>query len=526
MIMKKLTALLLVLSICTFLTFASNTSRMYSQNDTEVRMVRNICIENGVFYPSVFPVTGEDLVRALEAIPEENRDDLFWDLYRQVESPEVLISDDYFAADVSVNINLTGYLHTGKEAEALLPAYRDIPPMAEATGEVYFGNTYMLLSFMEKDPVLSFPVNTNWSTLLDGRSTGFTQAYQPFEVGISTGNEYFNFQLGRNRQSFGRGITGNMVIGDNFSYQEYIRLSWTSSVFEYHLDVTHFDQQESANDFSSFRLNGMHNLRAMHNAAVRIGNRFEFRVYLGATFETDNPLDWRIVTPFTVYHSYNNFSESREIAPGDEANNLLGVELTYIPASGWKTGFQVVMDQLQLKYESTDSVPNAFGFLANAEYAARLGNGHIRIYGEAALTQPWLYLNYKYNKDGSQNFNYDHVYGYGYGTSSEMSYSGYSFGPDSLVLTMGCTFDTQTVNAGCSVLYYAHGDHGIGTSNPTLKDYSGSNNFLSPVMEQLLILSLEGSYALSAHVRLSCQFRQSFLSRTATMLSAGISLTF
>ena len=50
---------------------------MYSQNDTEVRMVRNICIENGVFYPSVFPVTGEDLVRALEAIPEENRDNLF-----------------------------------------------------------------------------------------------------------------------------------------------------------------------------------------------------------------------------------------------------------------------------------------------------------------------------------------------------------------------------------------------------------------------------------------------------------------
>lgn len=526
--MKKL-LFILVLTICMFSLGAVNTAKMYTYEDDISFRVRQLCIRSGVLYPSAYPVSGEELLKALDTISSDYRDSEFDTLYNEILSPFVLYGDQTAAADLSAEVNFSAYIHDGKVPSYLLPDYRDIPPMAALTGEAGFSNTfYFVLEFMEKDSICSFPVKTNWSTLLDNRSSGFTQSYQPFRVGMNAGNSYFSFQIGRNRQSFGRGITGNMMVGDNFSYQEYMKFSVFSSFLKYNLSITHFDNQTGPETFDEFRLNGMHSLRVVHDAALSYGDFIEFRVYLGASFESDNALDWRLLTPFNIIHSFNNFSEDAAVKPGDEANNIMGVELTWMMAPGWKTDIQVVMDQLQLKYESTDSVPNAFGFLFNIENSTRLGNGNITSYFEAAITQPWLYLNWKYNEgDGRKipNYNYDHVFGYGISGGSEIGYSGYMYGPDTLVLSAGAEYRASNWKAALSLLYYVHGDHGIGSSNPTLEHYSGDNTFLAPVKDQLLFVTLSGEYTLNRFVKFSGKFSQTFIDSMETMLSLGITLS-
>ena len=55
-------------------------------------------------------------------------------------------------------------------------------------------------------------------------------------------NDYINFTAGHYPHSMCNGITGNLLVGDNFYYQEIITLSFMSR-FTYNISVTHFNQQ-------------------------------------------------------------------------------------------------------------------------------------------------------------------------------------------------------------------------------------------------------------------------------------------
>lgn len=523
--MRKI-ILTIILIICSASLFAVNLNKMYKSTDYEVKAVKELCILNGVLYPANYPVSGEELLLTLNRIPEEKREKTFEEIYNLINSPNSLLSSGKAKLNLSLNLNVESYIHQDDVSKLITPQYRDIPPMVAIIGEAGFSDSfYFILNFMEKDAYSNNLSFSNWATILDKNSSGFTQAFQPFEVGMSAGNDFFNFQIARNRQSFGRGITGNMAVGDNFSYQEYLKLTWFSPIFDYTLSITHFDNQKDQSTFNEFQLNGMHNLRVMHNVALSLFDKLEARIYLGATFETDSALDWRLLTPFNILHSFNNFSESHKIKPGDEANNIFGFEITYMFAKGWKSNFQFVMDQYQLKYESTDSVPNALGYLFNIEQVTRINKGSLHSHLEFALTDPWLYLNHKFNDKG-ENFNFDHVYGYSFSGGSEIGYTGYQYGPDCLVLSLGSEYKTNNYGIGLSLMYYAHGNHGIGTNNPTLKTYDGKNKLLSPIKDNLLVLKLNGYYDVTSYLKLNTSYRQAFLDSYSSLFSFGLSLSF
>ena len=523
--MKKLFSLFIII-ICATSLFAVNSNKMYKSSDFEAKAVKEICIQSGVLYPTNYPVSGEELFIALDRVPIDNRDNYYKDLYLKIKTPNTLIEGGVAKADLTFNLNTQLYIHKKEIAKIITPSYRDIPPMAAIIAEAGFSDSfYFILNFMEKDAYSNKLSFSNWATLLDKESPSLSQAFQPFEVGMSAGNNFFNLQIARNRQSFGRGVTGNLMVADNFSYQEYIKLTWFSPIIDYTLSITHFDNQIGPNSFEQFRLNGMHNLRVMHNVALSLFDKLEARVYLGATFETDSALDWRLLTPFNILHSFNNFSESHEIKPGDEANNIFGFEITYMLAKCWKSNFQFVMDQYQLKYESTDSVPNALGYLFNIEQVTRINKGSLHSHLEFALTDPWLYLNHKFNDKG-ENFNFDHVYGYSISGGDEIGYTGYVYGPDCLVITLGSEYTTEKYNVGLSLMYLAHGDHGINSNNPTLKTYNGENKLLSPIKEQYIVLNLQGYYDITSYLRINAKYSQAFIDSYSSLFSFGFSLSF
>lgn len=157
--------------------------------------------------------------------------------------------------------------------------------------------------------------------------------YQPFKLGLSIGNEYINFQIGRNRQEFGNGIIGNMLVGDNFSYQDMMRFSVFSDIFSYYLSFTHFDNV-SPGRHTSFSFNGPHQTRLIHRFDFNILNKVRFVFNMGGLFTTDSPFDWRMFTPMMVVHNWCNNKPSTTISQE--------MKETTSSVSSWKSPWQRV----------------------------------------------------------------------------------------------------------------------------------------------------------------------------------------
>ena len=122
-------------------------------------------------------------------------------------------------------------------------------------------------------------------------------SYQPTKVGGSFGNEFINLFIGRTRQAFGNGVTGNLIIGDNFTYQEVAKLSVFTNVFSYHLSLTHYDNAEKQ---ESFRFDTKHQSRTIQRIDFNINNKLRFAINIGAHIYSNSMFDWRMIMPMML----------------------------------------------------------------------------------------------------------------------------------------------------------------------------------------------------------------------------------
>ncbi len=488
--MKKISFVMILFSVLMILPLsaASPGQRLYRAVDEEYIRTAELCMLGGVVYPQVTPVTGEGLISTLERIPESAGEDIVAErdaLIASLESGDPIYNDDAINLDIDIYGGFDGMIHGDIDNYEYFVPYMDRDPMVAALLDVSFSDCVDLyIEFMEKDRF--FPLDeemdhyTNFLAIMamEGRQLKFfdnayiTQAYQPFRVGISAGNDWFNFQLGRNRKAFGSGVTGNLTIGDNFSYDDYFRFSFTSDVFSYYLDVSYFDQQTDSLEFDRFRFSGDHQIRAMHRFELSLFDKFTFGFNIGSVFQTDSAFDPRMFIPMMIPHSFNNFSESTKgLPPYDEANNMLSVDGLWTFLPGWMMHFQVAMDQIQVgSRESGNFMPNAFGFLLNFQNISKVGDGILHSYAEAVYTMPYLYMNLKRNseKEDDFNYNYDWLLGHNITGGNEIQYSGYHYGPDSLVFSLGSEYESSFgFTGGASMTFVMHGNHGIALDSAT-----------------------------------------------------------
>ena len=222
---------------------------------------------------------------------------------------------------------------------------------------------------------------------------------------------------------------------------------------------------------------------------------------------TDSPFDFRMLNPMMIVHNWCNNKESIswESGNGDELNNVMGFELEYAFYPGFLASAQVLIDQFRLPVEKTSTVPSAFGLLGNVMYVTALGNGSLESHVELAYTSPYLYLNYK-TLDGNDMYMLDHIVGYSFGNGSpaEVSYSGYGYGPDALVISLGSdylSYDGWT--AGGSLTYMAHGEYGKESWRKMNNRDDADPSTPSGIVEHTLALEINGSYALLDNLKLT-----------------------
>lgn len=480
----------LVLSLILAYAPAANLQVVYTTRDSIYQRVESLCMRAGVIGPSSFsPMSARALIIALDRIDRaalSDADRLEYDrLHSILTGEEHTFSADHFSLDVSsmvnIGVNIADYsdFDYGNTAlrkpaydhrEDTIVPYRYEAPLLGLNLNLGFGDNVVLEGQMEfKNPGLLMYESTLGFLATSVTGTKGMAADWPYRAGGSIGNDYISLIFGRYPHGVGSGKTGNLVIGDNFSYQEVINASFMSNYFSYNISVTRFDLQETKNEAlmltepSRSRFSGDQQFRVLHRFDVNILDKARLALDLATIYCSSNGLDYRFFYPFVVSHNYYNYTNGIPYTTYDEANNFMALEAEWNITRGLAVSAQFAIDQFQMPWEDASALPLAFGVLGNIKYSTRAGNGHVDTWFETVYTNPYLYLNGKRGQDGRVFYNLDYIVGYGTKYFSEFGYSGYVYGPDSIVFSLGADYraDDGSLEAGGSILYRIQGEKGI-----------------------------------------------------------------
>lgn len=499
--MKKLLSFFFVLCIGMSFVCASNSQKLFDYDSHESVIVRFLCDYQGVTGPSSsYPITASELRLALGRIDESILPEELKSVYMEVSESLAETFQEFFSWSPSFSISPQIFLagsYTGMEAEGgrnsfFLP-YRDEKPSVQAGIGIGFGNNVFLEGelIVKNSPIKDGIFLTSFDWLLNYRngnwnfmganSTGFV-AEIPYLARGSVGNGWVNIIVGRTPHSLGTGFTGNMLVGDNFDYQELVKLSFHSNLFTYDIMVTHFDEQDSIDSFLTESFSGRQQSRVVHRFDINFFDKVRFAINLGTLYYSDAVFDYRWLMPFMIAHNYYNYKEDMVLTSMDEANNTNSFEIEWMIGKGWKIGGQFILDQFQTFFEDKDSLPSAYGALANVSWTGLADTSLLTLWGEFVYTNPYLYLNEKYNDEEKTdpNYNYDYILGYhrrGW-QSSSVAYSGYPLGPDAIVAALGAdvidyanyleySFQLRYSVKGAKGIYSPDFSGGYGAMTPT-----------------------------------------------------------
>lgn len=544
--MRKTVLALLLLSL-TLMPILANGQRYFEVSSTEYRAVSWLCTYAGVSGPSNFgPVTQNQLENAIdraEAVLGENnkhvletralfseKDHLIGDsqsyfgvtasfipeLYVQSNPVSAIETEDGFVTF----IDETWLSMKAKDRSAFLSC-----DFVFSVKDIAYGNIELdwQRDFRERG-TFDVKLLTNWAQ----NQTENT----PLRALVSIGNENLTFMTGRSGVSLGEGYSGNLAIGDNFDYQEFVKYGFFGQNIGVYLNLTSFESShgetktESPFGLVSPRFSGYKQLRHAAQFEVVAFDRLKFSFSLPNMIDTTSAFDIRLLSPFAVLHQYYNYKEYKIL----EGNNMLWFDLSFTPCPKLKLYIQYCMDQFQGKNEVSSEKgahePNAFSVLANITYTDFVKDGRLSVFLEGVYNAPGMYLNTKYYKDSSLTtitdskptgaFQYAWTQDFlvGYYQSSEdscndISYSGYIYGPDSITCTLGLVYERpETFLLEARLFYMAHGEKGRGSDleNYTYEGIDGKNYnklTLTGTVEHTLALSLFSQYTFSEYLSIS-----------------------
>lgn len=460
---KRLVTVLLIIAILAPLTAARQ--KLYDADDVEYTTVKQLTQLAGVVGPSsALPVNAEELILALDRIDRSTLDYGFRTIYDQLYGELYRSNTEDFSFNIPVNISPQFFLTENyqRSRNEFFISYRDEEPLVGIGLETSFRD----LLFMETEmPLMNSPADTfipgssfGWiinftdSTLnFFGSKGAAIYSLMPTIARGSIGNDIASLVIGRTRHSMGNGKTANLVVGDNFSYQEVLTLKVTTNNFTYNVDVTHFDTQASDGVVENPHFDGRQQNRVIHRFDFNLWNKVRVVLNLGTLYYTSSSFDFRWFIPFMISHNYYNYSEQLQLHAFDEANNIMSIEIEYPFTRRFTLSAQAVLDQFELPSEKKKPddkrVPNALGAMITFSYIHPMEEATLELFAEGIYTTPYLYLTYKESEDGERNYNYDYYFGYFRIKDKELSpvlqadnlaYSGFT--PDTISAVLGATY--------------------------------------------------------------------------------------
>ncbi len=542
--LKKVSLFLLIL-LLTLSAISANSQKGYMISSDAYQKVSKLCMLYGVAGPSsAAPVSGSELLIALDRINTSNLNEEaakeIKELYRSIENENE--EDFTFSSKLTISPEL--YLQTAKDnaiaSEDWILPYRDRKDAMKLSMEILVDDyIYGEFAFGIKEWYLNqFSKNFHYNIpALNGEEL---QRSVPDVAGISIGSEHSHLYIGRNRQSLGNGYSGNLMVGDNFYFQNFGKFSIHTKPFTYNLSITYFDRQKNTaiSDYNTkagrnggtqlenFGFSGPQQIRVIQNYQMTFFDKLTLSLNFGNLFDTDNAFDLRMINPFMFMHNLFNFTSYNENDYGDgakvEANNHASLALSYAFYPSWNLYTEIMIDQFQLAGEKSSTAiepPNAIGALLNVSNTTKAGCGFLQSYAEVVYTSPNLYLNEKYTDANNSITSHDKAsYDYYYwnqdlilGNSiwwgNDISYSGYVYGPDTILAEIGSKYETDIFSVGAKIRYKAHGEQGIRVitnQNQTIHHADSVWNLnLTGTVEHAVSLMLNGSWNITPSISIN-----------------------
>jgi hypothetical protein len=414
--------------------------------------------------------------------------------------------------DIDANLAFEAYAQSGSAPASLenewLYGYEERKPLAKLALEIGFLDNLYLYSELEygrgrfsaKDEIAADPSPYNVGTaVLPADSLWVTGSYHygaaldtnllelvdvnfecPRRAFVSFGDEWWNLQLGRDKASWGKGHSGNLVIGDQLDHHDYLRFTAFGEALKLEsmtMFLTHPAFTAQSEDYNK-------------GVKIFLAHRLELRPlpWIGLAISEnvmyqDDALDPIYFNPAYVYHNLNNRAHFNAIA---------SAEAELCPLPGLELYAQFALDQARAPLES-DIQKAAWGVLGGLEYSGALGPGLLDASLEFALTTPYLYrrdivdflvLERYFTVDAGGGFI---LHG---------DYLGYRYGGDALTLRADLAF---TIPEACKLSFYAiglrHGAVGLNGPPSTSMEYPNRDaTFLSgPRIAESLVLGLKAS---------------------------------
>jgi hypothetical protein len=511
----------------------SNRQKIYPIGSEAYEILSALYITQGRALPSSSgPWSADELCRMLDKIDrsslakgsEAAYDRLASILYAE---PDRVIGDG-LAADFSMTAALEGYFHTNA---ADFPLEGDWARGFEERRSLWKGSfeTWATDNFYG---YFELAVGLNSGNIADGVNNLYGPGFGvnlptsmatlknldlnfPARGFFSLGDSHWNFQAGRDKLGWGPGESGNLMLGDQMLYHQFLRFATYFDTFKYTTLASFYPHPQDIGDSNQNS--------SMDGFKMFFAHRVEFRTLedrLGLTISesimyqsASGTLDIRVLNPFGFFHNYYIRAN---------ANSMLGFEADFALLPGLNLYGQIVIDDFPLPgvepvQPAASANPDAYGILVGLKGALPLGEGYLYGSLEGARTDPFLYLREKYDGAGGMGVGYDVTLRvFNEGIQYLRDFLGFEYGNDALVGDLRVGYKKPgSWSAAAGAFLMLHGVMGIdslwsaynGTQTvPTTP--STANPFEVSAKNKVstnLVLSAKGSYPILPRVELSAE---------------------
>ena len=454
---------------------------MFSPGDPLLEDLRAVVREGGKSFLSLTPpLASPEAAAALEGIDPALLSEGGRRRYRRIAdaltpAPVIQFNKDEsgfpaVAAAFQVNAALEGRWRSAAEVPWLK---RDTssPALLSLPLQVFLGDTVELFAepFAAADPWYYNHPAASWGSNVPWEAPRF-DLNVPLRAYAAAGGAWWNFQLGRDRLSFGPGRTGNLAVSDNPDYYDFARLSFFPRIFKYSIVVSQMPLNAAglladtaamgAKDANNIE-ETVHRYLYLHRLDIRFFDRLSLGLSEGV-MAGNAPLELRYLNPLMVFHSFFSWKDypgwGKE--SGDMTGSLFSADIAWAVYPGWALYGQIVINEFSTPYEAAhfpDQPPPGMGYLAGAEYRGGAGAWFLSAYMELVYTDPYLYtlsspfasmIWMRRSSDlGNKDLRYAWI-GHGEGRDMFLAGAGFSAGGERLRLSLDLSFKMQ-------------GEHGI-----------------------------------------------------------------
>jgi len=327
-----------------------------------------------------------------------------------LQAPRVSFSSEYFSVFVDLNATIEARARTNREI-SWYPRYPSVPPVVSFPVRFFIGNFLQL--YLEPTWKMS-PIHYRRVG-----SFGFNAPFDYFQYDhlmphrafLAAGGRMWNFQIGRDRLSWGTGHMGNLSVSDNPDFYDFMRFSVFTRIFKYSslvvqmpLDIRYGLLCDTVFPGSSVPPN--HLYRTMNRYFYL--HRLDFMLFNSLTIGIsegvmvgDSPLELRFLNPMMVFHQliawtqYNRWGNRQAGKDGHMVGPFFSVEANWNIINSLSVYGQFVMTQYELPGELAGALhpsPDGLGYLAGIQYSHSFNNWASVFFFEFVHTSPFLYM--------------------------------------------------------------------------------------------------------------------------------------